>query len=231
MTHSGIAFLAGRDGSPKTDFHEWFNDFDFYLATDWVITETGSGTRAIAQTKGGVFVITNAASDDDQNFLQLRQLAAGAVAENFAFVDGKRAYFGARFKVSDVTQSDFVMGLQVTDTSPLIVADGIYFRKDDGDNDLDCIVMGSSVKTGSLEPSAKLDLADDTYYVMEFYYDGALDSAGGMIQFFLDGVNIGNVDLDNMPTTELTLSFGIKNGEAVAKSMSIDWIRIVQERG
>ncbi len=36
---------------PPTDFHEWVQHFDLYLATSWVITETGSGTRAIAQAK------------------------------------------------------------------------------------------------------------------------------------------------------------------------------------
>ena len=226
---TGIAFLAARDGSPKTDYHEWFNDFDFYLATDWVITETGSGSRAISQAKDGVLLITNAAADNDANFFQARQLASGQVAENFAFVAGKRTYFGARFKVSDATQSDFVMGLQITDTTPLAVSDGVYFRKDDDDNDLDCIVMNSSVSTGS--PTAVKDLSDDTYYVMEIYYDGKTLANGGMIQFFVDGVNVGNVDLDYMPTTELAVSFGIQNGAGAAKSMTIDWIRVVQERG
>lgn len=231
MTASSLAFLAGRDGLPKTDWHEWFNDFDFYLATDWVITETGSGTRAISQAKGGILLITNAAADDDANFLQKRDVASGQVAEHFKWVSGKRMYFGARFKVSDATQSDFVMGLQITDTTPLAVSDGIYFRKDDGDNDLDCIVIKDSTSTGSLAPSSKINLADDTYYVMEWYYDGKTAANGGMIQFFVDGVNVGNVDLDNVnDDEEMCVSFGIQNGEAVAKSMSLDWIRVLQER-
>lgn len=224
---TGIAFLAGRDGSPKTDFHEWFNDFDFYLATDWVITETGSGTRAIAQAKGGVLVITNAAADNDHNMIQLRDVASGQVAEHWKFESGKRMYFGARFKVSDMTESDWQIGLQITDTSPIASApsDGVYFGKDDGDNDLDCYVIGSSTSTGSLAPSSMVSLADDTWYVMEFYYDG-----GSFITFYVDGVIVGSVDTDNMPSTELVVSFAIQNGAGAAKSMSIDWIRVIQER-
>ena len=233
MTASSLAFLAGRDGLPKTDWHEWFNDFDFYLATDWVITEQGSGTRAISQAKGGVLLITNAAADNDSNNLQLRDVASGQVAEHFKWVSAKRMYFGARFKVSDMTQSDWVFGLQITGTEPIdaTLTDGIWFRKDDGDNDLDCVVCKDSVNTGSLEPSTKIALADDTYYVMEWYYDGKTAANGGMIQFFVDGVNVGNVDLDNVPDNEeLTVSFALQNGAGAAKSMSIDWIRVLQER-
>lgn len=229
---TGMAFLPARDGSPKTDWHEWFDDFDFYLATSWVITETGSGTRAIAQAKDGVLVITNAAADNDVNSLQARDVASGQVAEHWKWIAGKRLYFGARLKVSDATQSDFVVGLHITATTPVASAptDGIYFRKDDGDAYLDGIVNKNSTTTGS--PTAMATLSNDTYYVFEFYYDGKTAANGGMIQFYLDGVNVGNCDLDNVPDDEeLAISFAHQNGEAVAKIMSIDWIRVVQERG
>src|SRR3990167_2330791 len=146
---AGINFLGGTglDSMAPMDWDVWMDDFHLYLATSWVITETGTGTRAISQAKGGILLITNAASDNDANFFQARDVASGQVAEHFKHVAAKRMYFGARFKVSDVEQSDFVMGLQVTDTTPLAVADGIYFRKDDGDDDLDFVVMKDSVAT------------------------------------------------------------------------------------
>lgn len=224
---SGIAFLAARDGSPKTDYHEWFNDFDFYLATDWVITEQGSGTRAIAQTKGGVLVVTNAAADNDSNNLQLRDVASGQVAEHWKWVSGKKLYFGARFKVADMTQSDWVFGLQITGTEPIDAAltDGIWFRKNDGDADLDFVVSKDSATTGT--KTALKVLSNDTYYVMEFYYDGTSD----YIQAFVDGVNVGNVSVDYAPDNEeLTLSFALQNGTDAAGVLSIDWVRIIQER-
>ena len=49
----------------------------------------------------------------------------------FSFTPGKKAFFKCRFKVSDATQSDVVIGLQVIDTTPLDVTDGIYFLKPD----------------------------------------------------------------------------------------------------
>ena len=218
-------FLAGPDGLNKMHFHEWIDDFDFYLATDWVITETGSGTRAIAQAKDGILVVTNAAADDDHNFLQTRDVASGQVAEHWKFTAGKRLFFEARFKVSDATQSDFVMGLQITDTSPLAVSDGIWFQKDDGDKHIDFHVAKGSTQS---DLTAGADAADDTYMKLSFVYDGSTS----FITAYKDGVIMGSVPTTNAPTTEeLVVSFAIQNGEAVAKSMSLDYIRVVQERG
>lgn len=221
---SGIDINTVMGGLPDTDFHHWMDDFDFYLATSWVNTETGSGTQAVAQAKDGIFVITNAAADDDENWFQATQLASGAVAENWAHVSGKRLYWGMRFKISDATEAEFAVGLQVTDTAPLAVADGIFFRKDDGDANLDFVASASSTDDEDLAIAV---LADDTYMTLEFYYDGS----SSYITAFKDGVAVGSLPISSLPTTELAISFGIKNGEAVAKIMSVDWIKVMQERG
>lgn len=221
----GINFLGGTgiDGLPPMAWHSWQDDFDFYLATDWVVTETGSGTRAISQADGGILVITNAAADDDANFFQKRDVASGQVAEHWKFAAAKRMYFGARFKVSDATQSDFVMGLQITDTSPLAVSDGIYFRKDDGDANIDCVVIKDSTAT---TVSAAATAVDDTYMELEWTYNG-----DGNFEFFKDGVPIGGAATTNAPDDEeLCVSFGIQNGAGAAKVMSVDWIKVAKER-
>jgi len=103
---AGINFLGGTglDGLPPTDWDVWFDDFQLYLATSWVITETGSGTRAIAQAKPSYLLITNAASDNDVNSLQARDVASGQVAEHWKYEAAKRMYFGTRFKISDATK-------------------------------------------------------------------------------------------------------------------------------
>jgi hypothetical protein len=221
----GFRFLGGTgmDGLAPTDWHIFYDDFDKYTAGDWTITTTeaggGSASEAIGNAKDGVLVVTNDAADDDADFFQFAK-------ETFKYVEGKPLYFGAKFKVSDATQSDLVIGLQITDTTPLAVTDGIYFRKDDGDANLDCVVIKDSTSTGSLTAAATL--SDDTWTVLEFYYDGVSDN----IVFQKDGVAIGSIGLTNVPDDEeLTISFGIQNGEAVAKILSIDWIRVGQLRG
>ncbi len=228
----GFRFMGGTglDGHSPKDWYIRDLDFFRYLATDWVITETGSGTRAVSQAVNGVLVITNAAADNDVNSLQESSVAAGAVAEQWKFVSGKPLYFGIRFKISDATQSDFVIGLHITATTPVASAptDGIYFRKDDGDRLID--LVGRKNSTGS-EASGVLGVAgymtDDTWTVLEFYYDGSSSA----IQAYQDGTPFAAIPLTNVvDDEELAISFAHQNGEAVAKVMSIDWIKVGQFR-
>lgn len=201
----------------KTGNHEYFTDFDNYVAGDWTITEVGSGTRALTDVDGGALLITNAAADNDGNFLQKK-------GESFKFETGKRLYFEARFKVSDATQSDIIMGLQITDTSPLDVTDGIFFQKDDGDAHLDFHVEKNNTATDS---TAIADLADNTWVTVAFYYDGV----NSYIQVLVDDVVVAKPVLTNVvDDEELTVSFGIQNGEGVAKTMTVDYIFVSKER-
>lgn len=202
-------------------YYRYFEDFHKYLAADWVITttEAGSGSAAetVADAAGGILVVTNDDADNDADFFQY-------INETFKYVANKRLYFAARFKLSDANDSDFVMGLQITDTTPLAVTDGIFFQKDDGDALLDFHVVKDSTAS---DVTGVATLADDTYVTVEFYYNGS----SSKIELFVDGALVGSAPLTNVPDdTELTVSFGVQNGEAAAKVLSIDYIEVVCER-
>jgi hypothetical protein len=215
--------LANFIEMDPTRVHTYFNDFDTYVVGDWTITTTeagaGSATEALTDVDGGVLLITNDAADDDADWFQ-------KVGESFLMAAGKQAWFKARFKVSDATQSDFVMGLQITDTTPLDVTDGIYFRKDDGDANLDFVVRKDAT-TGSNAVTAIHTVVSDTYLTVAWYYDGK-----GSVKYFVNDEHKGTLDASStyLPDTELTISFGIQNGEAVAKTMSVDYIFAAKER-
>ena len=204
-----------------TKAHTYFNDFDTYLAGEWTATDVGAATQALTDEDGGVLLITNDDADNDADFFN-------KVGESFLMESGKKAYFKARFAVSDATQSDFVIGLQITDTTPLAVSDGIYFQKDDGDASLDFHVTKDSSSTSA---SAIATIVDDTYITVAFYYNGV-----DAIYYYAgtDSKNptlLGKSAVTNLPDDEeLTVSFGIQNGEAVAKTMSIDYIFVSKER-
>ena len=114
-------------------FYGYFNDFVQYNASDWTITTTeaggGSASEGITSGAGGQLLISNDDAASDSDFLQLK-------GEPFKLSTSKRAYFSARFKVNDVDQNDFIIGLQITDTTPLDVSDGVYFISVDGSADL-----------------------------------------------------------------------------------------------
>ena len=199
----------------------YFNDFMTYNSGDWTITTaedgTGSATEAMTSGAGGQFLITNAAGYNDHDFFNLK-------GESFLITGSKRAYFSARFKVSDATQSDFVMGLQITDTSPLAVSDGIFFIKDDGDTNLDFIVEKDSTST---DTTAIHTMADDTFVTVAFFVDP--DTA--LVHYSVNNAEPVGVVNTNLPDNEeLTISFGIQNGAAAAKTMTIDYVTAIVER-
>ena len=199
----------------------YFNDFMTYNSGDWTITTTedgtGSATEAMTSGAGGQFLITNAAGDNDADFFNLK-------GESFKLSSSKRAYFSARFKVSDATQSDFVMGLQITDTSPLAVSDGVFFIKDDGDTNLDFIVEKDSTST---DTTAIHTMADDTFVTVAWY----IDPISSLVYYSVNNAEPVGVVNTNLPDDEeLTVSFGIQNGAAAAKTMTIDYITVIVER-
>jgi len=199
----------------------YFNDFMTYNSGDWTVTTTeagtGSATEAITSGAGGQLLLTNAAGDNDLDFLQLK-------GESFLITGSKRAYFSARFKVSDATQSDFVMGLQITDTTPLAVSDGIFFIKDDGDTNLDFIVEKDSTST---DTTAIHTMADDTFVTVAWY----IDPISSLVYYSVNNAEPVGVVNTNLPDDEeLTVSFGIQNGAAAAKTMTIDYVTAIVER-
>ena len=205
-----------------TQMHTYFNDFDTYTAGDFTVTETQAGaTQALANVDGGVLLLTNSAADNDLNALQ-------KVGESFKFEAGKKLFFKTRFAVSDATQSDFVIGLQITDTTPLAVTDGVYFRKHDGDANLDFVVIKDSTASTA---TAIATVANNTYLTVGFYYNGVDEVVYAASINNNNPTVLGKLPIDNLPDDEeLTISFGIQNGEAVAKTMSIDYIFVSKER-
>ena len=214
--------LGSLKKEDPTVYHEFFNDFDTYVAGDWTVTESDAGaTQALADEDGGVLLLTNTATDDDLVALQ-------KVGESFKFETGKKLYFKAKFKVSDATESDLVFGLQITDTTPLAVTDGVYFAKADGSTALSFNVVKDSTATTA---SSILTVADATYITVGFVYDGV-----DKIEYYgstssANPTYLGKSVTTNLPDDEeLTISFALQNGEAVAKTMSIDYILASKER-
>jgi hypothetical protein len=200
-----------------TKFHTYYEDFDYYVAANWTVTETQAGaTQALTDGDGGLLLITNTAADDDLVALQ-------KVGESYRFASGKELFFEARLKVSDATQSDVVIGLQITDATPLDVSDGVFFIKADGSTSVSLLVEKNGTATTT---SSVATMANDTFISLGFYYDGA-----SSIQYFVNGVVKGTSVTTNLPDDEdMTVSIALQNGEAVAKTMTVDYVFVAKER-
>jgi hypothetical protein len=226
----GTALFNYPDADP-TKVYTYFDDFNYFNTGDWTITtvEAGAGSATEALTDGsfGELLITNDAADNDEDEFQKK-------GESFLPVSGKKMWFKTRFKISDATQSDFLIGLAVTDTTLLGatngdgVTDGIFFAKEDGDTNIDFHVQKDTT-TGQLSTSA-IGTIGTSYVTLGWEFDGLR-----FFKVYKDDVHVSTVDITTtftafMPDTELTISFAIMNGEAVAKTMTVDYIFAAIER-
>jgi len=203
--------------SVKTDWVEYFHDFFQYAAGDFTITDTGTSANAVAAgVANGILELVTGATSGNATFLDHK-------TEAFKWNASKKLYFGARFALADVLATDIVMGLQITDTTPLAVSDGIWFGKDNGDALLDAHVAKASAQT---DLNAVATLSNNTYVTAEFYYNGD----GRKIELYVNSRAVGSLPIGNAPSEELCVSFGIRTNAAAAKKLSVDWIRVVQER-
>ena len=216
VSNRNAADLFGSMGQlDPTKFHTYMEDFDYYLAADWVVTEVGAATQVLADADGGILLLTNAAADDNSTF-------QNKVGESLTIETGRRAFFRARLSIDDALESDFIAGMQITDTTPLAVSDGVWFQKDDDDTNLDFHHAIGSVQDDEL---AIATVVTDTFLTMEWMWDGI-----SRFYFGVDGTPLGFIEPTNFVTTELTVSFGIQNGEAAIKTMSMDYMFFAKER-
>lgn len=225
------------DGSK---YHYWFSDFHqsegitASTAGDWTVTKTGASAVALADAEGGVIAITNAGSDNDNTFIQ-------KLGESFKFAAAKKLAIVARFKIASAIESDIAIGLQITDTTPLDVSDGIFFYKADGSAVLTARVEKNDVAaTGNV-----VTMADNTYVDVAIVYQGRVRIAQGPTNttyydfetYYKDSGGIwrqaGTIaaSVEAPDDEELTISFGVQNGDGVtAEILSLDYFLAVKER-
>jgi len=218
-------WMSGRDFLEipyPARWETYFEDFGVYRSGDFSVTETGSGTRVMADANPSSLLITNAAADNDVNTFQVD--GNGSTGEVWTVPVGKKFYFEIKFKTSDATQSDLFLGLAVEDGTLVASAPANYlaFTKDDGDALIDFHSVSSSTDTAS---TGVATLVADTYTTLAFYWNGV-----STIQIAVDNVLVATASNVTPPTTEMKVSFAVQNGEAVAKTMNVDYIFVARER-
>jgi hypothetical protein len=214
---------------PAPDFSKYityWDDFFQYVAGDWTLTETqAAATQALGDITGGALVLTNSSADDDLNSVQ-------RIGEAFMPVAGKQFFMKARFKLNEVVQSDAMIGIVVTDTSPFASppTDGIFFLKTDGAATLD-VVCRKDTTTGNISATAVGTMVADTFITVGVYFDGVR-----YMQYFVNDVQVGSLDLTTspsafLPDTECRVTLAVQQGEITnVKTLTVDYILVAQER-
>ena len=214
--------LAALDPGVAFTFLDDFFQFKLVSSDEsgWISTEIEAGTGDAAITSddqaGGVLKVVTDDADNDGVQLQWN-------AENFKLASGKPLWFEARVKFADATQSDFLVGLGITDTTLLGgLSDGVYFRKDDGDANIDFVTEKNSTETAT---DTTADAADNTWVKLGFWFDGA-----SSVYAYVDGVLKATHTTNICDDEELAVSFAYLNGAAGADTFYIDYVKVVAIR-
>lgn len=203
------------------DQWEYVNEFngnsDLDATNDWVVTTTeagaGSATETVQDALFGIMKFTNAAGDDDLDSIQSKFEIAALTAS-------KQTIFQIRFQLNEATENDVILGLCSRDTTPLDASDCVAFVKDDDDTNWDFITVASSSET----EVAAVDTADTSFHVFSIVCTGTTSCTP-----YIDGV-AGTPSTTNLPSAEMTVTLHLQNGEAVAKTLDVDYIYLMQER-
>lgn len=205
-------------------YQVYANDFQTLNATDFTVTDVGINTTALTAEDGGVALTTTSAGATDASYHQLTA-ASFVFTPTSSNVFGKRAFFRARLKISDATNTAIHAGLIVTSATPQAPTDGLYFLKAAGAT---TFILRSTVASVSTDLAITgFNFANATYIDFGFSYDGTNVRA-----FVNDTVNKGVVAAfaPVLTTALLTPSWGIKNGAAAIKTLSTDFILAATER-
>jgi len=173
-------------------------------------TAVGSGTVLTLQDRrGGWAKFTNAAADNDHYYYE-------AVNEIALMVDGQHIWFDTEIEITDVDQADMFIGICAT------LGSGNLF-----DNRVDCIGFTLADGSGALQYVTTKDgtgaaaatgetLADLTAVKLSFVVTGLT-----RVDFYVNDNYVTTSESDVPDDEEMGLSFGLRNGEAVANAMSI----------
>jgi hypothetical protein len=202
-------------------------DFGGYGA--WLVEGSAAGTSEVFASQNGRLVMTTNALDND--YLTVVAQGGGDALTTpamtlgpFQPLAGTKITMGIRLKIDDVTQSDLLVGLGEAD-GDLVggTAEGIYIRKDDADTQPDFVLESSSTETvvaGVDRDAAAVNLADDTYIEMGFVINGITSAVG-----YFNGWPIAHTVFTNLPTGRLFPVLQIQNGEAAAKTLTVErWV-------
>jgi hypothetical protein len=210
-----------------TRYHWYMEDFDYYTAANWTVTVVGSGTAALVSGDGGILALTNSAALNDltqiqkvgPSFLMTPGSSSGA---------GKKLFLRSQFSVDDATNSALAIGLQVTNTDGTLttVTDGVYFTKPAASTSLSFNARFNA--TTGAQTGVVGTLANATIVKVDAFYDGI-----DRFYYGINGTIIGYLTVNTtsgIPDVAIQPIAVVKNGTAVARTLSLDYLFAAQER-
>lgn len=235
--------MANCGSQDPTWVHEYFNDFNTFVTTDWTITLTGTGTSALTPFDGGALLSTTTAGATDAN---LYQLAAASFKIGSTVAPPKDTFFKYAGQLSAIVNSAFYCGLIATSATPLTAADGLFISKAAGSGALVLVSKIGGVTVNYPFP-AYCTIVNNVYFEVGFHVDplGNIEAfwnpttgdnpvnyaqaiAGQPIGSVIKVQQTGAASL--VTAAILNPSFGIVNASAASQTMTTDYIVVERHR-
>lgn len=217
-------FFVQQHPAGKISF--FFEDFHTYVADAWTVTEVGTSLQKVLDARNGILSLISGASENDGSNLQLGGSADDeTIGNSFLPASGKNMWFECSIASAAWTQHELFVGLHIQDTSVAESrgSDYIGFRSTDGSAVVDVQAAAGSVASVVASVLTPSDSAT-TFYKLGFKVT-SLDK----IEFYVNDALIATIT-GTIPTTAMKLTIAHTAGEAVAKTLNIDYIYMAQDR-
>jgi len=213
--------LSGFGMLDPTVWFVWFEDFNYYISSNYTATTVGTTPAQALSTLSDMGQLTTTLTTDNPSSMFSQKNSSG-----FTPTDGKRAFYKSRFKTSEIGATDVINGMYVADTTPLDNTDGIYFLKSTGAATVD-IICSKDASTGKNTASAIATLVADTFITLGWYFDGV-----NRVYYYVNDVLKGSLDASStyLPNTLCLPSFGMKTTTGVADVLTTDYQFFAVER-
>jgi hypothetical protein len=253
MQRISIPFFSPTVGNPGASSPAVF-DFDDFLSGDtltaggdskysatadqgsWLVTVIDSGggdtevvSEGVDATQHGLLTLTAGTEADDALTLQKN-------GEAWLFTADKQIVFETRLRITDVSVTDWFIGLGQTSTTIFTANDVDYVGFGDSVtagsdiravNGLDATggeIGDATAQTGETSTDVG-DMTDATFVTLGFVYDGA-----GAIRYYVDGALMAT-HKTNLPAVALTPTICIAGNEGAADpTMEVDYYMLATER-
>ena len=195
-----------------TRFSETADGGEFLVTVIDGGTDGGETIKVADDAHGGNVVIVTNDADNDAVSIQKN----GEIVKMAA---GRRISFELEIKIGDVSTTDWLFGLAITDTTPLAgISDGVFFRCPDSTGDIDIVTAKDSTET--VTDSAK-DLADDTWVNLGIAIIGTERA-----QFYVNGTKVGDVTTNLPDDQAMTPTIQVRNSSAAVTTTTMRYLGI-----
>jgi hypothetical protein len=213
-----------------------FDDFMEYVTTDrWTSVIASTGTAAASDAHGGVLVLTTAATDNDS-------VVVRSTNELILPVNGKKLFFQARIKYTEIGTDDANVFVGLSDTVDATILgddgagspasyDGIGFHKVDGGTTWIVECSNAATQTTKAATETAPTRQSGSWQHLAFSLDFNAAGTAALVDFFVDGICVAHeVSLTLSGLAEMHVVVAVQAGAAAIETLYVDYIDVAFDR-